>query len=61
MIYLEIADRIAKLPIFLEGGYYTISDLVDIIAEHADGSEDTSEESDTSDDDFENRVSPDLD
>ena len=59
MIYLEIADRIAHLQVFLEGGHYSLSDLVDIIAEHADGSEDTSEESDTSDDDFENRVDSD--
>ena len=56
MIYLELSDRIGKLQIFLEGGHYSLSDLVDIISEHADGSEDTSEESECSDDDFENRL-----
>ena len=59
MLYLEIPDRIGNLQVFLEAGHYTLADLVDLITEQADGSEDTSEESDTSDDDFENRVDSD--
>tara|TARA_R110000796_G_scaffold27937_1_gene76687 strand:+ start:522 stop:728 length:207 start_codon:yes stop_codon:yes gene_type:complete len=55
MLYLEIPDRIGSLQILLKGGHYTLADLVDLILEHADGSEDTTEDSSCSDDDFETR------
>lgn len=60
MIYVEISDRLADLQVFLDGGHYSLSDLVDIIAEHMDGSTDDYSEDSCSDDDFEHRVLGDL-
>ena len=48
MIYLELADHDGDIEIYLEGTY-SIRDLLDIIAEYADGESDTTEESEESD------------
>jgi hypothetical protein len=45
MIYLELTDHDADIELYLEGTY-SIRDLLDLIAEHADGESDTTEESD---------------
>ena len=52
MLYLEIPDRVSELNVFLKEGHYSLGDLVDIILQHADGSEDSTEESDDSETDL---------
>jgi hypothetical protein len=44
MIYLELSDRDGDVELYLEGTY-SIRDLIDIIAEYADGESDTTESS----------------
>ena len=45
MIYLQITDRTADVEMYLEGTY-SVRDLIDLIAEYADGESDSTEESD---------------
>jgi hypothetical protein len=47
MIYLELTDRDGDVELYLEGTY-SIRDLLDLIAEHADGDSDSTESSDES-------------
>jgi hypothetical protein len=54
MIYIKLDDKIGKTKVFLEGGHYTISDLIDIISFYADADEESEE--DRSDDEFYRRV-----
>jgi hypothetical protein len=44
MIYVELSDRDGGVELYLEGTY-SIRDLLDLIAEHADGESDTTESS----------------
>ena len=60
MLYVEIPDKIAGIQVHLENRHYTLSELVDIIGCHMDGStddeSDESDEDDCSDDDFPKRL-----
>lgn len=42
MIYVEINDRSGETQVYLEG-VYSLTDLIDIIAENADSGSDTEE------------------
>ena len=55
MIYLELTDRDGDVELYLEGTY-SIRDLLDLIAEHADGESDTSEESEDSEEEEEGHL-----
>ena len=45
MIYVEIADRCAEIQVYLDAGAYSLCELLDIVAEHADDGDDTTEPS----------------
>jgi hypothetical protein len=55
MIYVELNDKIAKIEILLENRYYSINELINLISSYDDGSEDSTEEADSSDD-FTHRI-----
>ena len=50
MIYVELNDKIAKIEILLENRYYSINELINLISSYDDGSDDSTEESNSSDD-----------
>jgi hypothetical protein len=52
MIYVEINDSSGDIQVYLEGTY-SLTDLIDIIAENADSGSDTEENSDFDDDEDE--------
>ena len=51
MLVLEICDRLAEKKIYVVSGVYTISELIDMIGDSLEGSEDS-----TDDDDWGKRV-----
>lgn len=57
MIYIKLDEKVGETKVFLEGGHYTISDLIYVISSYADANESESEsEEDRSDDEFYRRA-----
>ena len=56
MIYVELNDKIAKIEILLENRYYSINELVHLLSGYDNGSDDSTEEDDCSNDDFNHRI-----